>query len=61
MTDANQGNGGAGIEIERLVANAQDALTDDDFASEMVVPLIPLLLATVLSAGPCARSQPGRL
>jgi uncharacterized protein YjgD (DUF1641 family) len=36
MTDAKQGNGGAnptgsmtGIEIERLVASAQDALTDD--------------------------------
>ena len=26
----------------------------NDFASEMVVPLIPLLLATVLAAGPVA-------
>ena len=29
MTDAKQGNGGAGTEIERLVTSAQDALTDD--------------------------------
>jgi len=29
MTDAKQGNGGATSEIERLVASAEDALTDD--------------------------------
>lgn len=29
MTDAKQGNGAVGAEIERLVASAQDALTDD--------------------------------
>ena len=29
MTDAKQGNGAAGAEIEHLVAGAQDALTDD--------------------------------
>lgn len=29
MTEAKQGNGGTGTEIERLVASAQDALTDD--------------------------------
>ena len=29
MTDAKQGNGAVGAEIERLVAGAQDALTDD--------------------------------
>jgi uncharacterized protein YjgD (DUF1641 family) len=29
MTDAKQGNGGTANEIERLVASAQDALTDD--------------------------------
>jgi len=29
MTDAKEGNGAVGAEIERLVASAQDALTDD--------------------------------
>jgi hypothetical protein len=31
----------------------------NDFASEMVVPLIPLLLATVLAAGPIAPVSAG--